>query len=121
MAARIGERWLAQPMRGAWPVDELPELVRLHGRRFRRAAYWLPKPGVVAQYRQEVAKDALHLYVLADGSYVIDHSDDANPDAGPLIDHWLADTSSGQVVGMAVVLTAALGFVLGCRALGRAR
>ena len=48
--------------------------------------------GVVGQYREAVAKNARHLFVFGDGHFEIDHIDEANPDQGALLGHFLQDT-----------------------------
>lgn len=90
-----------------------PATVTIEGRRFRRARWRERKPGVVEQYREAVTERSLHLCVLGDGSWVVDHADSVNPDGGGVaapLRHFLADTAMGRrlagttVVGSVVAL-----------------
>ena len=57
--------------------------------------------GAVAQYRQSVPTDSLHLYVWTDGTWSIGHVDAFNPDSRPLA-HFV-DTLPGRMVTRAQV------------------
>jgi hypothetical protein len=79
----VGWRAISPVIVGRWPPSwGFPERVRIRGLVFRRARWTKPYAGVVAQYREETDHDAMHLKVRADGHYVIDHVDEANPDRG---------------------------------------
>ncbi len=52
----------------------------MNGRPFRRAKCQEAKSGVVAQYREAVERNSQHLLVQTNGWWVIDHTDDVNPD-----------------------------------------
>lgn len=82
---------LAHPLEGDWPFPALPPRVVLGGRPFRRAQYAWQAAGIVAQYREVVARDSMHLYVLPGGRYKIDHLDEHNPDMGAPLLHLLKD------------------------------
>jgi len=84
--------------KGIWP-EPLPSVVNLRGRTFRRARLAEPSPGILAQYREHRARDSMHLYVLEDGTWSIDHVDAFNPDVGPLaaVRHFFADHPLGGI------------------------
>lgn len=68
-------------------------------RTFRRSKLTEHKPSIVAQYREHRERDSMHLHVLADGTWRIDHTDDFNPDVGPwsAVRHFLADHPIGWI------------------------
>jgi hypothetical protein len=97
-------------------AGEYPEEVTLYGRTFHRAGFkGRNQAHVVAQYREDVAMKSLHLFILDDGTYRVDHQDDFNPDAaGQLLPHFFADylpSRPGQLLGV-VVLGALLALLL---------
>jgi hypothetical protein len=69
-------RWLKQPLRGEWSLLGYPDAVNIFllgaWRRFERATFALDRYGAVAQYRQAIRHDALHLYVLPDATWIAD-------------------------------------------------
>lgn len=77
--------------RGAWPFRGLPATVSIGGRVYRRARWWTPKAGVVAQYREAVRRKSRHLYVEQGGTWRVDHIDEWNPDQGAVWRHLVAD------------------------------
>jgi hypothetical protein len=87
----IGAVRVSPPVRGRWRSSGYPESVTVDGRMYRKAQWKWPKPGVVAQYREAVRDNSHHLYVLADGTYVINHYDEANPDQGLAFEHLVRD------------------------------
>lgn len=88
----VGFAELAEPLRGAWPLPNFPEVVQLLGRTFKRSTTWAaPLPSVVAQYREDVDRNSMHLLVHADRSWVIEHTDDANPERGLVLEHTFRD------------------------------
>ena len=79
---------------GPWPYFDYPKEVTMLGRRFERSTWtWEGYPNVVAQYREAVPTNSMHLMVERDGRYRIDHMDAYNPDWGPaqLLLHGLCD------------------------------
>lgn len=68
----------------------------MRGVLFRRSLWSFPVRGAVAQYRQSVPTDSLHLYVWTDGTWSIGHVDAFNPDSRPLA-HFV-DTLPGRMV-----------------------
>jgi hypothetical protein len=106
----LGRLDLVSPLRGRWPflqydgVMLLPKEFSLDGRTFRKAVLKEEKPGVLEQYREHVAKYSFHLYVMADGSWTIDHRDEVNPDIGgapAAVMHFLVDHPVGQALTVA--------------------
>lgn len=83
---------ITPPITGSWPFDYFPETVELNGTRtFRKITWaWPFYSGVVEQYRETIDYDAMHLKVYRDGSFVIDHVDEANPSAHPF-EHAVLD------------------------------
>lgn len=77
-------RAIAPPIVGVW-TGAPP---KLPGRAEFRLAFWAhDKPGVVQQWRENVPTDSLHLYVLEDGTWWVDHEDAHNPDRGRWAEH----------------------------------
>lgn len=72
------------PELGPWPFCGFPSVVELGGRVYRLSSWAFPYAGVVAQYRQAQPELAAHLQVLEDGSYLVDHLDESNPDFAPI-------------------------------------
>jgi hypothetical protein len=104
---------------GQWPFDGFPPAVRLEGATFLVARWINPfRSGVVAQYREAVPANAMHMLVYRNGFYVIGHIDEVSPDPSPggpgnpvahaLVDAPLATTvvlgalglSAGLVLGL---------------------
>lgn len=78
------------PELGPWPFGGFPPAVELGGRVYRLSEWAWPYPHVVAQYREAKPELAAHLQVLDDGSYLVDHLDESNPDFSPVA-HLLDD------------------------------
>lgn len=79
----VGFTMLPETLRGAWAFPDFPKRVELGGRTFVRSDTWAARlSGVARQYREDVARHAMHLYVLDDGTWKIDHVDEANPEKG---------------------------------------
>ncbi len=104
MTHAVGLAHLAEPLHGTWALASFPELVTLLGRTFRRASWAAPRPDVVAQYREDIDHQSMHLLVHGDGSWVIDHTDDANPDHGLVLEHTFRDVAQTTVGGLALVV-----------------
>jgi hypothetical protein len=76
---------------GTWPLNFFPHEVQIGGTTFRRATWaWPLYSGVVAQYREATEYDAMHLMIYRNGSFVIDHLDEANP-ADHALEHAILD------------------------------
>lgn len=115
-AGAVGFVSLPEPLRGPWQVrDEagaldFPPHVSIGGRDFTRSTTWAaPYPGVVAQYREDRDREAMHLMVQSDGTWFVDHVDEANPERGLVLEHayrdvihtwWGALLLTGAVVGL---------------------
>ena len=104
MGPAVGFAELATPLHGAWPLDTFPAVVSLLGRTFKRATWAAPYPGVIAQYREDIDHHSMHLMVHADHSWVIDHSDDANPDRGLVLEHTFRDVVQTPLGAIALTL-----------------
>ena len=91
VAGTIGASPVSPPLRGRWPGMSFPLEVAVNGRRFRRAEWSWPYPGVRAQYREAVPRSSMHLFVLQDWTWVVPHVDEANPDQGSLLAHGIRD------------------------------
>lgn len=89
---------LSRPITGRWPFLDYPPSLELRGRRFVRARWSIAYPGVVAQYREDRSRRSAHLKVLENGTWVIDHRDEYNPDRGAVLAHAGADTSAGKAL-----------------------
>lgn len=100
----VGLAELAQPLRGTWTAHGFPDTVVLLGRTFKRSQKWAaPYRLVVAQYREDVDHHSMHLLVRADGTWIIEHTDDANPERGLVLEHAVRDVI--QTPGGALLLT----------------
>lgn len=93
---------------GPWLLEpgDFPEVIEIEGQAFTRAIRKQPYEGVIEQYRAAVPRDSAHLLVLEDGSYLIDHVDEYNPDMGAPLRHWVVDHPRGKatiVAGLGVV------------------
>ena len=99
-------------------------MLDLGGALFERAWLYSPRHGAVASYREVRCKRSRHLYVLPDGTWIVDHLDEFRPHIRScglpsVINHDVADNDGKAVkfvAGAAVVF--ALG--LGIRALAKA-
>jgi len=101
------------PITGPWSFQGFPPSVQLDGVPFNQAVWVNPiRSGVVAQYRQAVPVNAMHLLVYADGQYVIDHLDQANPDMGLLLEHASLDAPLATTVACALA-GLVFGFIVG--------
>jgi len=115
---------LPEPLRGTWLLHKqdgsmlFPERTMIGGRVFVRSDTWAgPVAGVAKQYREDVARQAMHLYVLDDGTWKIDHIDEANPEKGLVLEHafrdvihtwWGASLLVAGVIGVSAGLSYAL-------------
>jgi hypothetical protein len=87
-----------------------PPEILLGDARFRKAVIRESKPGAIEQYREVLEESSQHLLVRSDGTWIIDHSDDVNPDMGgptaPIrhffADHPLAPVAAIGVIGLAL-------------------
>jgi hypothetical protein len=98
---------------GAWTFQGFPPAVSLLGTTFVRAQWaWPLYSGVVAQYRQDVPTNAMHLLIYRSGQYVIEHLDEINPSRDPLghavVDAPLATSLAVGAIGFGVGLVAGL-------------
>lgn len=118
MHAAVGMSELAQPLTGKWTANGFPPTVTINGRAFKRSDEWaFPYSGVVAQYREDVDHHSMHLLVREDGTWIVDHTDDANPERGLVLEHAVRDVSQTAlgafiVVGLAVAASGALAYAL---------
>jgi hypothetical protein len=110
-AACVGFATLPEPLRGSWPLLELdgslffPPVVQLLGRTFKRSDTWAaPQPHILKQYREDVDRGSMHLYVQDDRTWKIDHIDEANPERGLVLEHTFRDVI--QTTWGALLLTA---------------
>ena len=112
MIATLGELALSPPLVLRWEYEGFPPVVELVGRRFLLSSWAWPAAGVVAQYREDVARGSLHADVHDDGAVTITHADDFNPDRGLLAEHFFADVGAGKVLAAVALPVLALGLVL---------
>lgn len=87
-----------EPIYGDWSVNDFPDRIEIDGQPFVRAIRKQPYSGVIEQYREEKPRDSMHLLVLDDGRWRIDHVDDYNPDMGHPVRHFLIDHPVGKVL-----------------------
>lgn len=88
----VGFASLPEPLRGAWTFTGFPDVVQLGGRTFKRSDKWAaPLPHVLKQYREDVDRQSMHLEVLDDHTWRIDHVDEANPERGLVLEHAVKD------------------------------
>jgi hypothetical protein len=80
------------------------------GARFNKARWKAPYDGVVEQYREAVPQNSMHLKVRADGTWILDHIDNDNPDMGREVQHFINDHPVGQFIKGAATV-AAVGFL----------
>lgn len=125
MITSLGETWLENPIRGYWNIVDAwgrlhyPDDITVNGRPYRKAGWREEKAGVIEQYREAVKVNSHHLHVLADGTWLIDHTDDVNPDMGDATAparHFFADHPvgkglllAGAVVGACALFTTIAG------------
>lgn len=91
-------RELDPPIGGVWPFDDLPEAVEIDGQTFYRAIRKQPYEGVIEQYREALSRDAAHMFVKDDGSFIVHHIDEYNPDMGYPVRHFLIDHPVGRLL-----------------------
>ncbi len=109
----VGFATLPEPLRGAWPFPDYPETVDLGGHHFRRSDTWAaPLSGVVRQYREDVDRQSMHLYVRDDHTWEIDHVDEANPERGLVLEHTFRDVIHTPW-GAALLTVGCVGLVAG--------
>lgn len=116
----IGEEPIAPALEGPWPYAGFPEQVQIMGRPFRRAQWRQPYEGVVEQYREDRPGHSMHLKVLSDGRWIVDHFDDHNPDSGSPVDHFLSDHPAGKFMKAVAPYVAVIGIGAVIRRLTRA-
>ena len=86
---KCGKHRFDPPYGGDWPYHDyqgklaFPRRADIAGIDFRRTWLALPRSNTRAHYRENVAEGALHLRVLWDGTYSIDHEECFNPSFGP--------------------------------------
>jgi len=88
---RFGAIALVPPVRGRWTFGGFPAQVTLSGAIYRRTPWAWPRSGVVAQYREARPVNSRHLFVLSDGTFVVPHVDEVNPDLGSALAHLARD------------------------------
>jgi hypothetical protein len=110
----LGETVLQQPITGWWQWAGHPEVIRVHGRQFRRANWKQDYPDVVEQYRETTPQNSMHLKVLANGTYVIDHIDEDNPDMGRPVPHFFNDHPLGRFLKGAAIAGGLVGGLTMC-------
>jgi len=108
----VGFATLEQPLRGRWTFNGYPPSVVVLGRTFKRAKWAAPRRLVVAQYREDVDHNSMHLMVGADGNWIIEHTD-----RGLVLEHTLRDviqTPLGAVAltGAVVLVVAGVSYAL---------
>lgn len=116
----IGEELIDPAFQGQWPYPDFPERVKIMGRPFRRARWRQPYDGVFEQYREETLGRSMHLKVRSDGSWIVDHLDEHNPDFGRPVEHFLSDHPAGKFVKAVAPYIAVIGLVTVIRRLARA-
>lgn len=102
MNTQSGPHMLEKPVKGWWPWSNYPTIIMCEGRRFKKSENWRwPYPGVVAQYREDRDRNARHMLVHADGRFVIDHVDNANPERSfeLMVEHAARDVVPHLVKG----------------------
>ncbi|MCI0339532.1 MAG: hypothetical protein L0216_00030 [Planctomycetales bacterium] len=110
-----GARKFERPFIGAWPWDGLPDEAELWvaggPRTLRRTSWVSGGPGVVAEYREAVARNSLHLKVREDWTYRADHVDRVNPDGDAAlapVAHFLQDTDLGCAIAAGAKVAAGI-------------
>jgi Transglutaminase-like superfamily len=93
-------RQLRRPIHGPWPYGgSYPAHVTAIGKTFTRAkAAWPFYKDVRAQYREDVPRGSLHLYVTGRRGaqrWTVTHADAVNPDLGSQVEHLARDVISG--------------------------
>ena len=114
MIRSVGYVPLNDPVSGQWPFSDYPIQVDINGSRFIEAYYEFPYVGVVAQYREDRDYGSKHLMVYDDGSYLIDHLDEANPDRGHVSEHLMLDvmpTTGGFIITSALAASITLALI----------
>ncbi len=105
-APMVGGGELPRVVGGPWPYGghfprHVTAAVHGEGRAFTRArAAWPFYPGVVAQYREDVARGSMHLDVMGAGGgqpmrWRVTHADAVNPDRGSQVEHLWRDVIRG--------------------------
>lgn len=91
-AVSVGAVAIDPPITGRWIYgNAFPVEIAMNNRTYRRALWSFPRTNVVAQYREAKKTNSQHLFVMNDGTYVVDHIDEANPDQGMVLTHFLKD------------------------------
>jgi len=88
---------LEAPLYGDWSLPSFPNEIEIDGKVFHKAIRKQPYVGVIEQYREAVPRDSMHLVVLEDGQWMIDHVDAYNPDMGYPFRHFMIDHPIGKV------------------------
>lgn len=109
----VGFADLAQPLRGQWTLNGYPDTVQMLGRTFKRSKTWAaPYRLVAAQYREDVDHNSMHMMVRQDGTWIIEHTDDANPERGLVLEHTFRDVIQTPL-GAVLFSVAIIGTVAG--------
>ena len=97
---------------GPWAFEGCPDSVTVAGRTYRRTGWpMLHHPGVICQYRETYSADSRHLYVTKAGTWVVDHIDRWNPDAGMFerAAHLVEDVpTAGTWIGLGILAEASV-------------
>lgn len=88
---KVGVVPIQPAVTGKWPFVSFPHKVTLYGTHYVRAQWKFPREGVVAQYREAEKQHSRHLFVLQDGTFVVPHLDEENPDLGNPSKHFVLD------------------------------
>jgi hypothetical protein len=107
----VGILPIEPPITGQWPFHGFPgqvelQLGQLDGTTtlFTLATWaWPLYSGVVAQYREAVPTDAMHLMVYRDGTFEVGHLDEINPDLGSPLQHAVVDAPLGTTIACGAI------------------
>lgn len=80
-------RWMRKPETGKFPDMSLPDRVKMLGGTFEKSM-GIDRHDSVAHYKETVGKLSRHMYVLPDGTYIIDHRDEWNANKHPVRHMW---------------------------------
>ena len=91
LSPTVGAYPVTPPKTGKWTFKTFPDVVTVNGKKFKKALWQFPRSNVIAQYREDVLHDSTHLFVMKDGTFLIDHVDESNPDKGLVMEHLVND------------------------------
>jgi hypothetical protein len=90
--------WLYWVNTGEGIEPDFPDAVEIDGVLFTRAERKQPYAGVLEQYREAVPRNSMHLMVLDDGYWIVEHVDEYNPDMGHPVRHFIKDHPFGKLL-----------------------